>query len=101
MILLEAEKSLQLIKAKFTIIGIKSDGVRGIPPTYNIGVVLANEENICEMLRGFDQVRVFEMTETGDSHDWLKKRNDYFAAKTVKEEKELLQVLKERYEGDS
>lgn len=100
MTLEQAQNNLSRLMPKYTIIGIKEDGMRGRPAGYQIDVNVSPEENVFDMLKGYQEVRVFEMVEVGDSHDWLKKRNDFVAARTVKEEKELLRILKERYEND-
>lgn len=94
-----AETALQKASPKYLIIGMKPDGSRGLPVTYVNQIAVSDEASILDNLQGFEQVRVFELTEVGDSDDWLKRRNEAVAAKTVKEEKELLQKLKDKYEN--
>lgn len=100
MTLQEAEKQLALLQPKYVLLGIRSDGTRGIPPHYQTDVRIAPEAQVLEMLAGLEGVRVFEMVEAGEGLDWLKKRNDFFAKKTVEQEKEQLRILKERYPND-
>lgn len=94
----DAEKALQKMEPSFVVVGIKSDGYRGIPPSYKLEVSLAHKSGIFEILEGFEQVRIFALKEEGESDDWLKQRNQYAAEQTVKREKNLLAELKRKYE---
>lgn len=94
----QADKALQTFQPDYFILGFMSDGMKGIPPTYKTVSLLASKDNVFDMMRGLEKVRVFSLTETATEGDeWLQLRNKFFAEKTVKEEKELLSNLQQKY----
>lgn len=93
----DAEKALQNVVPKYVLIGFAPDGFKGIPATYQMKYAVVNDVNLFDSMIGMDGVRVFELTEMPQD-DWLKQRNEYFAKKTLEQEKEQFEKLKAKFD---
>jgi hypothetical protein len=96
----EAKEELSTFPLKYVIIGFKSDGLRGIPATYETDVVASSEQSIFDDLKKFKEARVFSISEIGTPDHWQQKMKNYFDKKAEQEEKELLNKLKKKYPNE-
>ena len=92
-----AKEKLQIFPTQYVIIGFKSDGKRGIPPTYEMDVVAASNGNVFDELKKFHEARVFSISEIGTPEHWKQKMKDHFDSQTQKEEIEKLKELRKKY----
>jgi hypothetical protein len=96
----EAKEKLSTFPLKYVIIGFKSDGRRGIPPTYEMGIEASSEQTVFDDLKKFQEARVFSIAEIGTPDHWKQKMKNYFDKKAEQEEKELLNKLKKKYPNE-
>lgn len=97
----DIESIIKNTKPKYLIFGFKSDGIRSIPATYNLVIDIAvSEEAVYEKLEKVDPgFRIFTIgSEPMTPDDWMKAVAALRQTETEKEERELLQKLKDKYE---
>lgn len=85
---------------KFLIVGYKPDGKRGIPVKYELVAESAIDENdVCDKTQGLIELKVFVIEEGSLSFtQWINLRITKAQEATEKEEKELFEKLKSKYE---
>lgn len=96
----EAKEKLSKAPVKYMVIGYKSDGIRGIPRTFEMVVSAASEENIFDVIDALEECRVFNLSEVGTSEQWKGKAKLHSDKKTEDKERELLQKLKQKYPNE-
>lgn len=96
----KAQESLSQFEDIFLIIGYRPDGKKGIPVSYEWVVKTAiNENDVCEKIKAFVEFKVFLIEEGPFSFDqWISLMISKSHEATEKEEKDLLQKLKAKYE---
>lgn len=98
----QAELNVYSADPQYVIIGFKSDGIRGIPATYNmVTEIAANEDEVLAIIPKLTPpFKVCKISNEG-SLSWMtwdekvKQKNGH---ETEKEERELLKKLKAKYE---
>jgi hypothetical protein len=85
---------------KFLIVGYKPDGFRGIPVKYEWVTESAYDENdVCQKTKGLIEFKVFLIKEGPFSFDqWRKLSLKKSQEQTEKEERELFEKLKSKFE---
>lgn len=98
----QAELNVYSAAPEYVIIGFKSDGIRGIPATYNMVTEIANNEE--EVLTIIPQLtppfKVCKISSEGSLSwmTWDEKLKQKTGQQTEAEERELLKKLKAKYE---
>jgi hypothetical protein len=97
----EAFEILKNINSKYLIIGYKPDGYRGIPATYELCHLFAdNELGVCKQIKGLTAFRVFEIgKESGFESEWKLKADGFANKENEKAERAQLNYLKQKYEN--
>lgn len=85
---------------KFLIVGFKPDGFRGFPVKYEwVTECAINESDVLNKIKGLIEFKVFLIKEGSFSFDqWINLSISKSQEATEKEEKELLEQLKAKYE---
>jgi hypothetical protein len=98
----EAEHIVYNANPKYLIVGFKSDGLRGLPATFNMVTLCAeSEKELFQIIPDFiPPFRVFKISDEGcDSwQTWTERATAESTSKTEAEERALLQKLKDKYE---
>lgn len=98
---LPLEKAYEILDnypSKYLIIGFMSDGRRGIPFTYQVGVVGCNDDTLHATILSFEKGRVFLMDEIGKWPEWKERALKDKKEKDQESEKQIYLRLKEKYE---
>ena len=96
----ESRIKLKSFSDKFLIVGYKPNGQRGIPVIHKWVIEAASDENeVCEKTKGLIEFKVF-LIEAGplSFSEWINLRISKSQEQTEKDEKELLEQLKAKYE---
>lgn len=97
----DIERVINKLIPKYLILGFKSDGIRGIPATYNLVIDIATDEDgVYDRIAGLEaNFKVFSVgLQPLTSSDWLKAIAASGQSKKEREERALLQKLKDKYE---
>ncbi|MEK6882018.1 MAG: hypothetical protein AABY22_20535 [Nanoarchaeota archaeon] len=85
---------------KYVIIGKKDSGYRCSPRKFIDANDIADDSNIFETLNKYETFEVFNITQAiYTEKEWREKMQDYFKLLNEKQERELLNKLKNKYEA--
>lgn len=95
-----ANTALECFSDKFLIVGYKSNGRRGLPIVYDWVIHTAiDDDGVCNKTKSLTKFKVFRISEeTSSFTEWINLRIKKSEEQTEKEEKELLEQLKAKYE---
>lgn len=96
----ESRIKLKSFGDKFLIVGYKPNGQRGIPVIHKWVIETATDEiDVCDKTKGLVEFKVFLIEDGPLSFtEWINLRISKSQAATEKDEKELLEKLKAKYE---
>lgn len=96
----EAKNQLETHDLHYLIIGVLSDGKRGIPVNYQMSFTVATKQDVYENLKNFAAARVYTISEFATAAYWLSETQKYFDKKTEAFERAEYHRLKLKYERE-
>jgi hypothetical protein len=97
----EIERVINKVIPKYLIVGFKSDGLRGIPAKYNLVIDMASDgDEVYDKISRLElNFKIFSVgAEPMTSQDWIKAVAALKETKSEREERELYEKLKKKYE---
>lgn len=96
----EAKKQLETHDLHYLIIGIMTDGKKGIPANYQMTFTVATKQDIYENLKNFAVARVYSLAEFSTPEYWQSETQRYFDKKTEAFERAEYHRLKLKYDRE-
>jgi hypothetical protein len=95
-----AMDKLMQFDAIFLIVGVKSDGRRGIPASFEWTIETANDEkNVCFKIKAFAQFRVFSLCQESKTMiEWENMSKKFQQDEIEEKEKKEFERLKLKYD---
>ncbi len=96
----ESEQWLNDFNPNFLVVGFRPDGIRGIPATYKEFILPVEfPKDVYSIADTLTDFKVFDLQPNSiDKKKWLELKIQFESERTEKEERELLEKLKAKYE---